>query len=249
MKTDKTPPKKKKTSASKRTKKSSPEESKPKLIIRNATLKDASAIQKLSCKVYIDVPPYSTAVIKGQINNYPEGQFVAEYQGKIVGYCSTIRIPGEKALAPHTWREITAGGYGTTHDPNGDFLYGMEVFVDENYRGLRIGERLYNARKNLCVHFRMKGIAFGGRLPLLHKRIKKVGSAQKYIEAVEKKEIRDPVLNFQLRREFEIIGVLDNYLPSDKESLGYASHMVWRNPEMSQRTEVSTTKSVRGTTT
>lgn len=203
---------------------------KPKLLIRNATIADVEAIQLLSEKVYTEMPPYSMDMLRGQINNFPEGQFLAEYDGKIVGYCASIRVPERLALGKHTWSQITGGGYGSTHMADGEYLYGMEVFVDTSHRGLRIGERFYDARKNLCKHYRLKGIVFGGRMPLLHKRLKKIGSVEKYVAAVQAKEIRDPVVSFQLKEGFEILGVLENYMPSDKESLGYATHMIWRNP-------------------
>src|SRR5436309_1972022 len=126
------------------------------LIIRNATPTDLIEIQKLSEKVYPDIPPYSVDVLRGQLNNYPEGQFVALYDTKIVGYCATIRVSEQAALAPHTWRQITGGGYGSTHLATGEYLYGMEIFVDPDYRGLRIGERLYSERKKLCQYYRLK---------------------------------------------------------------------------------------------
>src|SRR3546814_9650005 len=37
-------------------------------------------------------------------------------------------------------------------------------------------------------------------------------------------------IGFQLRNGVEPIGVLAGYLPEDRQSLGYAAHMVWRNP-------------------
>lgn len=206
-----------------------------KLIVRNAILQDVSGIRALCKKVYTTMEAYSAAMLKGHINHFPEGQFVAEYDRVIVGYCATIRVDGKDVLKPHTWRKITGGGYGSTHDPKGDFLYGMEIFVDPDYRRLRIGQRLYSARKRLCTHERLKGIIFGGRLPNFKKRAKKYkGDPKLYMEAVENREIRDPVYNFQRRLGFECIGVLPDYLPSDKESMGYASHMRWLNPSVSQ---------------
>jgi predicted amidohydrolase len=55
-----------------------------------------------------------------------------------------------------------------------------------------------------------------------------------YLELVKNKKVSDPVIYFQLRNEFEVIGLLKDYLRSDKESLGYATHMLWRNPNVSQ---------------
>jgi predicted amidohydrolase len=81
----------------------------------------------------------------------------------------------------------------------------------------------------LAESLELKGIVFGGRLPGLHRRIKQFGTANAYLEAVHARKIRDQVATFQINNGFEPIGLLENYLPSDKDSLGYATHMLWRN--------------------
>ena len=43
-------------------------------------------------------------------------------------------------------------------------------------------------------------------------------------------KLRDQVISFQLKNQFEPLGVLENYLPEDKQSDGHAAHLVWRNP-------------------
>lgn len=202
------------------------------LQIRNARTSDIGEIRALAEKVYPDMPPYSGDVLRGQMNNFPEGQFVAVFEGRIAGYCASLRVTGKMALEPHTWYSITGGGYASTHVSSGEYLYAMEVFVDRALRGMRVGQRLYQARSRLCRHLRLKGIVFGGRLPGLRRRIKKAGSVEEYIRLVKEKKYRDQVLSFQLRQGFEVIGVLKGYLPMDHESLGYASHMVWHNPEL-----------------
>jgi len=206
-------------------------DSKPKLIIRNARESDAPAIRGLCHKVYPDTVPYTGAELRGQLNNFPEGQFVATYDDQVVGYCATFRIAEAIAFGPHTWDQITGNGYATRHDPEGDWLYGLDVFVDPEYRGLRIGQRLYTARRNLASRLSLKGIVFGGRLPGLARRWKQLGSAEAYVEAVAAKQIRDSVLTFQLRNGFEVRSVLANYLPRDTASKGFAALLVWRNPK------------------
>jgi predicted amidohydrolase/GNAT superfamily N-acetyltransferase len=209
------------------------------LEIRNARLEDVEAIRDLTERVYAGsgMHGYPHEMITGQINHFPEGQFVVTHSGKVIGYCATFVIAGKVALRPHTWAEITGGGFASRHDPDGDYLYGMEVCVDPAYRGYRIGQRLYNERKKLCREWRLKGIIFGGRLPSLHRRIKAYASVDAYVQAVRDKKHRDPVLSFQLRNNFEILGVLPNYLPGDRESLGYAVHLAWRNPAEPQEEE------------
>lgn len=209
-------------------------ENQAKLTVRIARTEDVEAITALCRKVYPAMPPYSETQVRAQILNYPEGQFVAVYEGHIAGYCATFRISGEIALAPHTWKEITGAGFASRHDPKGDFLYGMEVCVDPDLRGKRIGQRLYNERKKLCRYERLKGIVFAGRIPGLAKKIEAMGSAEAYVKSIKEKKNRDPVLSFQLRNGFEVIGLLKDYLAIDRESLGYAVHLVWRNPHVDQ---------------
>src|SRR5690606_23058268 len=174
---------------------------------------------------------YTAGPLKGQIHHFPEGQFVAVLGERVVGYCATFRIAGEVALKPHTWTEITGNGYASRHDPKGDWLYGMEVCVDPDMRGYRIGQRLYDERKRLAQDLNLKGVVFAGRLPTLAKRMQRFGSAEAYVEQVKKKQQRDPVLSFQLHNGFEVQGVIPGYLDADRQSLGYGVHMTWRNPK------------------
>ena len=106
----------------------------------------------------------------------------------------------------------------------------MEVSVDPNYRRLRIGQRLYDARKQLSQSLDLIGIVFGRTMPGLYRRNKSLGSAHAYVEAVKHKEIRDDVIRFHLSNELEVIGLIRDYDPFDRQSLGYATHMFWRNP-------------------
>lgn len=223
-------------------------DNKAKLIIRNARVADVTEIRDLSERVYAGTgnPTYAESMLRGQINSFPEGQFVAEYDGQIVGYCATFIIEGRLAKKAHTWDEITGGGYASRHDPDGDYLYGMEMCVDTQQRGLRIGQRFYNERKKLCIEYGLKGIIFGGRIPLLSKRIKKYGTVEKYIEAVTNNEIRDPVLSTQIYNGFEVIGILEDYIPEDHESLGYAAHLVWNNPQQPVEAEAERIKKYGG---
>lgn len=216
-------------------KKITQQDQKPKLVIRNAKLKDIQAIRDLVARVYPDDVSYTKDMLRGQINSFKEGQFVAEYEGKIVGYCATFIVEERFALKPHTWDEITGRGFASKHNPEGDYLYGMEICVDPSARRMRIGQRFYNERKKLCRFLRLDGIVFAGRLPGLRKRYPKIKTPEEYIQQVKDKKIRDQVLSFQLRQGFEVIGIMKNYLNVDRDSMGYATHLMWKNPEIETR--------------
>ena len=205
-------------------------ENQRKMVVRQARLDDVSEIAALSRRVYAPDPGYSQRAIRSQIINFPEGQFIAEYEGEVVGHCATFIISGDAALNPHSWAEITGDGLASRHDPEGDYLYGMEVSVDPNYRRLRIGRRLYAMREKLCQELRLKGIVFGGRMPGYARRQRTYPNPDDYVQAVADRKIRDTAIRFHLSNDFEPIGVLKDYDPDDKDSLGYATHMVWLNP-------------------
>ncbi|GAA4761046.1 bifunctional GNAT family N-acetyltransferase/carbon-nitrogen hydrolase family protein [Stakelama sediminis] len=204
-----------------------------KLEVRTAKPGDIPGILALIGRVYAvysGVENYTPGMIRGQINNFPDGQFVALYEGQVVGYCASSRIDEHVALAPHDWEGITGNGFGSRHDPTGDWLYGFELAVDKNQRGLRIGKRLYEARRALAERLELKGIVFAGRMPNYRRNRAKVDGPADYVEQVREGKIKDPVIGFQLSNGFEPIGILENYLPEDKQSMAFAAHMVWRNP-------------------
>lgn len=200
-----------------------------KLVTRQAVLDDVPALRALSFKVYSSVA-LTGAMLRGQISSFPQGQFVIEYEGRIVGHCATFVIGGDICLEPHSWDEITGNGYASRHDPEGDYLYGMEVCVDPDYRGMRIGSRLYVRRRELCKELGLKGIVFGGRMPGYSKKKDKVNGPEDYLQQVQARKIRDPVVFFHLSNDFEPMGILSDYMHDDKESEGFATHMIWRNP-------------------
>ena len=198
--------------------------------VRNAELNDISGIVALTGRIYKDEPPYTPGMIQGQITNFPNGQFVVEYDGEIVGYAASFRISERLAMSQHNWDDITGGGYAARHSPRGQWLYGMEVCVDPTRRRLRIGQRLYDARQSLCESNDLKGIVFGGRLPSYGRRRKAFPDPVDYVKAVEEKKITDPTVSFHLKQGFECVGILKAYAPEDTPSGGFATHMVWRNP-------------------
>ncbi len=210
-----------------------------KLDIRRAAPADIEGIRAVMGKAYVSLGAhgiYSEAQLLGQMHQFPEGQLVAAYEGRIIGYCATFLIPESLALKAHDWATITGRGYASRHDPAGDWVYGMDVCIDPEFRGRRIGQRLYNERKKLCQHLRLKGVVFAGRMPNLARRWNAVGSAENYLKLVLEGKQRDPVIGFQIRNGFEPIGVLREYLPLDTESRGYATHMIWRNPQVAVET-------------
>ena len=171
---------------------------------------------------------WPSSFLQSHISIFPEGQFCAEVNGRIIGSSSSLIVSLEPDYAYHTWNDITGQGLFTNHNPNGDSLYGADISVHPEFRYRGIATILYNARKTLCIRLNLRRIIAGGRLYNYHKYAK-IMLAQEYAEKVVKGELKDPVLSFQLKNGFKFIKVLPNYL-YDKHSLNYASFIEWLNP-------------------
>lgn len=166
--------------------------------------------------------------IQTLLNKFPEGQICVLVDGIVVGSAFSIIVNYRTFGDDHTYKQITGNYSFDTHDPDGDVLYGIEVFVHPKYRGLRLGRRLYEARKELCEELNLKSIIAGGRIPNYNKYANEI-SPKEYLKKVKLKEIFDPVLSFQLSNDFHVKKILKGYLPNDDESLEFATLLEWNN--------------------
>ncbi len=171
---------------------------------------------------------WSTKAIDKLISIFPEGQLVVKADGVVVGTALSIIVNYDEYDDAHTYKQITGNYTFETHDPLGDVLYGIEVFIHPDYRGLRLGRRLYDGRKELCEKLNLKAIVFGGRIPGYYKHAAEL-SPKDYILKVKNKEIFDPVLTFQLSNDFHVKKVLKGYMPDDAQSREFATLLQWDN--------------------
>ncbi len=201
-----------------------------KVTVRALQIEDYELLAHSFTRTYTDGSDqfWSLDQIEKLIRIFPEGQIVAEADKKIVGCALSIIVDYDKIKNDHTYASMT--GYETfdTHNPKGNILYGIEVFIHPDYRGLRLARRMYDYRKELSEELNLKSIMFGGRIPNYH-RYAETMRPKEYIQKVSKKEIFDPVLTFQLSNDFHVRKVMTNYLPNDKESKHYACLMQWDN--------------------
>ena len=166
--------------------------------------------------------------IETLLSKFPEGQVVVKVNGQLAGCALSIIVQYEDFAENHTYKEVTGNYTFTTHSNTGDVLYGIDVFIVPAFRGLRLGRRLYDYRKELSEKLNLRGIAFGGRIPNFHKYADKL-SPKEYIDKVKKREIHDPVLNFQISNDFHPARVLTDYLEGDDASNGFAVLLEWDN--------------------
>lgn len=168
-----------------------------------------------------------------KIKRFPEGQICIEDKGKVVAAAFSLIVDYEAFDDNHTYKDIL-GKRLNNHDPEGDYLYGIEVMVHPDYQGMRLGRRLYDARKELCESLNLKGILIGARIPGYDDHHQDMGPRE-YIERVRNKELHDPVLSFQLSNDFHIKRLIRDYMPTDTESRGNAVLLEWSNIYFEER--------------
>lgn len=207
-----------------------------KMNIRNIELTDFEEIIDLQKICFPNMDPWTKDQLRSHLQHFPEGQICVEYDGQIIGSSSSLIVDFNEYGEQHTWDEITDKGYITNHDPDGFHLYGMEIMVHPEYRGMKIGRRLYEARKQLAQRLNLKSIIIGGRIPNYHKYADEM-SPREYTEEVIDHNLYDPVLTFQLMNGFVVKRINVDYLKDDTASLKYATLMEWNNVDYRPQTK------------
>ncbi len=194
------------------------------------SLDDYQELKEAMIDAYINMPDsyWKEHQIKSLISRFPEGQVVIKVNNQIAGCALSIIVDYDEFDDHHNYKEITGDYTFNTHTSDGDVLYGIDVFIKTEFRGLRLGRRLYDYRKELCERLNLRGVAFGGRIPNYHKYSDEL-SPKEYIEKVRMKEIHDPVLNFQISNDFHPAKILKGYLEGDKASNEFAVLLEWDN--------------------
>jgi len=205
------------------------ESSRHKLETRNLRIEDHGDVNAIMQQAYAHMGgPWTFVEYSNLLSLFPEGQICIEDKGTVVAAALTLIIDYASLERDHSYEDIVSEGKFDKHDAEGDYLYGIDIFVHEDYRGMRLGRRLYDARKELCEKLNLKGIIIGGRIPGYSKYHKELSPGQ-YIEKVRNKEIIDPVLTFQLSNDFHPKRIIHNYIPEDGQSRSHAVFLEWNN--------------------
>ena len=204
------------------------------VIIRQTELSDIPNIISLQKESFADLAKigniWSSQELNDHLARFPEGQLVAELDGKIVGSATSLIVKLKSDYAEHTWKEVTGDGKLTTHDTKGDSLYGADISTHPKVRHKGIGHKLYQGRKDIAMKFNLRRMIAGGRLYNYcdyANRLTPIEYAQDVVEC----NLHDLVLSFDLVNGFKFIKILPNYL-EDERSLNYASFIEWINPHL-----------------
>ena len=134
------------------------------LRLRPMTIDDFDAVVELQLKSFPGMRPWKREQIQSQIAHFPEGQLVIDIEGRVIASASSLIVDSTGHTDWHDWKRSTDDGYIRNHDPKGDKLYGIEMMVDPEFRGMKLSRRLYEARKDLARARNLTGIMIGGRI-------------------------------------------------------------------------------------
>ena len=195
--------------------------------IRQLTPGDFDAVVALQKLCFGDMEGWTHEQLASQCRLFPEGQLAVEYEGQLVGSANSLVVDFSEYAQWHDWKAVADDGFIRNHDPEGDTLYGIEIMVSPDFRGMRLSRRLYEARKDLVRRRNLQRIIIGGRIPGYGAHADTM-SAREYAEYVLYRDLYDPVLTPQLANGFVLRGLIPGYL-EDEASRGYATHLEWAN--------------------
>lgn len=196
--------------------------------VRGLKREDYDALVAVQKRCFPGMKPWSVEQFESQLRIFPEGQICVLVDGRLVASSSSLIVDYDLYSDWHDWKTISDAGFIRNHAPDGDMLYGVEIMVDPDFRSMKLARRLYEARKRIVRERNLKGIVIGGRIPGYAAQ-SDLMTADEYVEKVQSKDLYDPVLTTQLANGFELRQLIPEYLPSDEDSAGFATHMEWTN--------------------
>jgi GNAT superfamily N-acetyltransferase len=184
------------------------------LVIASATPEHAEELEELQRVVFptlADEQRFKGAHYRKHLEIFPAGQFVGLDGDRVVAATTTIRLHFDFIHGSHTFADIIQGGWLTSHEPDGDWLYGADIGVHPAFRGRGLAQALYAARQELVWALGLKGQVTAGMLSG-YGAVKDQMSAEAYYEGLVGGRINDPTLSMQQRIGFEFRGLLKDYL-------------------------------------
>lgn len=165
-----------------------------------------------------------------QIRRFPEGQLVAVTgegdDERVVGTAMLMRTNYPPHARPKAWLDMIGGLTLRNHEPEGRWLYGVEMAVDPDVQGCGVGSALYRRRLDLVCELDLAGMYAGGMLKG-YRRYRGRFSPREYAERVRLGEIADPTVTMQINRGFQAAGIIENY-EDDPAAGNCAMLIVWR---------------------
>jgi GNAT superfamily N-acetyltransferase len=170
-----------------------------------------AALQELCFPTLAPEQRFVAAHYRKHLELFPEGQFVALDGDRVLGGTSTCRLHFDFDHVGHTFEDIIQGGWLTSHQPDGEWLYGADISVHPDHRGRGLARGLYAARQDTVRRLRLKGQVTAGMMRG-YGAVKDRMSAEEYYRRLADGTVNDPTLSAQMKIGFELRRLLPNYV-------------------------------------
>ena len=191
--------------------------------IRNARPEEVRRLAEIEAACWPPGVAADAECFAARLRAWPEGQWAAEMDGRVVGVATSQRIrPGFLLAEPVTYERVTDGNrFARSHCPDGEVFQLVGVSVSPEARGARLGRVLVDHE-----------LAFARALPGVRRIVgftRPVGYCRRpdlpveEYAALRREDGRwaDPVLDFHLGAGARIVSFHPNFRPEDPEALGY----------------------------
>lgn len=183
-------------------------------------------------------PEHSGATVNACFDRFPQGAFVSENGGRIIGYANAIRLQPRVVLTTHDWITATRDGSGISHDPAGSWLYVCRMLLTAGAGQQSLAQELSPllvSLKTLVEQAGLDGVAIALPFPGLRERSGTSVFQKQVLEEGPKKSGRpglpgalgaSATINVALSDGFNHQVALPNYVGTYR----HFALMVWRNP-------------------
>ena len=197
------------------------------LVVRATLPADAQQLEALQNAVFptlddsqrLKAPHYLK-----HIELFPRGQFVAADGERVVAMTTAIRLSDAFLHRAHTFNDVIQGGFCTSHDPRGEWLYGVDMGTHAQYRGRGLARALYVARHQTVRELGLRGQYTMGMISGYGSLAGKL-SAEQYYAKLLKGDLNDATVNAQMKIGFEPHGLVPEYL-TDPSCKNYCVRLI-----------------------
>lgn len=129
--------------------------------IREVFIEDLSSVAEVESSCFPEAEAATKSSLKERIKTFPESFFVAELEGKIIGFINGCIINGT-VIYDELYKD------STLHVPNGDYqtIFGLDVIPE--YRNRGIAAQLMNYMIEVSKDAGRKGVILTCKEKLIH---------------------------------------------------------------------------------
>jgi hypothetical protein len=171
---------------------------------------------------------WTKEMVQSHFKICPDIIYCALESGALVATLTNMITTEEDMEKNKTWLEKTGNGFLTTHRPDGDIGFGVDLTVSKK-ASRKVSDRIVLAALSISVCSKgIKAVYLGSRIPGYHKYGQMPVEEYVFGKRANGKPL-DPELYFYLKNGFEIVEIIPEYMV-DSKSLNYGVLIKWSNP-------------------